>query len=458
MKYLLIIYGALFFGCQSPSVHQKNEAASGTSKLITPEWAKNASMYEVNIRQFTEEGTFEAFQEHIPRLKEMGIDILWFMPIHPISEARRKGSLGSYYAVSDFRSVNPHFGTMEDFEETVRQAHDLDMKVLIDWVPHHTGWDHVWISNHPEYYSKDEEGNIIDPINEETGEPWGWTDVAELKLDNAEMRSSIIDDMKFWLNEKNIDGFRVDHAHGVPDEYWDEVSTELAKLDRPVFMLAEGEETWLRNDSNFVATYAWGFHHAMNEIASDHVDVNVIDTLLSLDRSRYSYGYHLYFTSNHDENSWSGTTKERLGNGDKAFAVLACTIDGMPLVYSGQEAPLEKRLEFFEKDPIEWGEYAYADFYKTLLNLKDRNKALWNGEFGGLSERVNRSDDVYAYKREKYGDRFYAILNLSDKVQETTLFDSVDGLTDVFTGNMVAMEAGDPITLGPWEFLVLSNR
>ena len=219
------------------------------------------------------------------------------------------------------------------FKRTVKKAHELGMKVLIDWVPHHTGWDHVWIKSHPEYYSKDAGGNIIDPINEATGESWGWTDVAELRLNNKEMRKAIIDDMKYWVTNFDVDGFRVDHAHGVPSDYWDEVSSALAKMDKPLFMLAEGEETWLRNTDNFMMTYAWKFHHAMNAIARGESSVDKLDTILSLDRTTYTNGFHMYFTSNHDENSWAGTEMERMGAGHKGFAVLSATIDGMPLIY-----------------------------------------------------------------------------------------------------------------------------
>ena len=340
-KILLFLIALLFLSnCQQKTA---DTSSPKPEKITVPDWAKSANLYEVNVRQYTEEGTFEAFATHLPRLKDMGVEILWFMPIHPISEEKRKGSLGSYYAVSDFRGINPAFGDKESFQATVDQAHKLGMKVIIDWVPHHTGWDHVWISEHPEYFSQDADGNIIDPINEATGEPWGWTDVAELKLDNPDMRKSIISDMAYWITEFNIDGFRVDHAHGVPDDYWDEVSLALAALDRPIFMLAEGEEPWLRNDENFVMTYAWQFHHLMNAIARGEEDVHAIDTLLAMDDARYSYGYHTYFTSNHDENSWAGTVMERMGDAHKALAVLSATIDGMPLIYSGQEEPLRKR-------------------------------------------------------------------------------------------------------------------
>ena len=453
-------------GCSpSKSDSPADESATGaekeqqaTGKIEVPAWARNATLYELNIRQFTPEGTFQAIVPHLDRLADMGVDIIWLMPVHPISETKRKGSLGSYYAVNDFREVNPEFGSLRDLQVLITSAQNRGMKVIIDWVPHHTGWDHSWITEHPEWYSKDSLGNIIDPINEEEGKPWGWTDVAELDLSNQDMRAEMISDMIYWLETTSIDGFRVDHAHGLPDDYWNQVSEALALLDRPIFMLAEGEEPRLRNERNFVATYGWRFHHAMNEIASGEKTVNELDSILLEDREQYTYGYHIYFTSNHDENSWAGTVMERLGNGHKAFAVLAHTIDGMPLIYSGQEEPMTKRLEFFEKDAIKWKAYAYAPFYKTLSRLKKRNKALWNGEDGGESVRINTSDNVYAFKREKDDASIVVIINLSDEPQTTKLNEDVERMRDVFGEGKRGFKKDADIPLEPWQYIVLSNR
>lgn len=446
---------------QALSCMQKSatkETQRMADRITPPTWSKSANIYEVNIRQYTPEGTFEAFRQHLPRLKKMGVDILWLMPIHPISATKRKGTLGSYYAVSDFRAINPLFGDTNDFHRLVDSVHALNMHIIIDWVPHHTGWDHPWIKNHPEYYNKNAKGEIRDPINEETGESWGWTDVAELNLSNPEMRRQIIDDMIFWIEGYNIDGFRVDHALGEPADYWDEVSKTLAGLNKPLFMLAEGEELYLRNDSSFVAGYAWKFHHMMNDIARGDKNVNALDTILSYDRNHYTYGYNMYFITNHDENSWAGTEFERMGDGAKTFAALSATIDGIPLIYSGQEEPLRKRLSFFEKDTIPFKNYEYAPFYTTLLNLKKVNKALWNGEDGGLSQRINVSDHVYAFMREKDGDRFIGIFNLSGKPQTTKLQVPIKDMHIVFTGKELTLAKGEEVTLAPWEFFLFSNK
>jgi glycosidase len=445
-------------GCKNaPDTTSESQEAPKGKKLQAPDWAKNATIYEMNIRQYTPEGTFNAIRSHLPRIADMGVKIVWLMPIHPISETKRKGTLGSYYAVSGFRDVNPEFGTLYDLKVLVNEIHNQGMRVLLDWVPHHTGWDHPWITEHPEFYSKDAEGNIIDPINEETGEPWGWTDVAELKLDNPEMRKAIIGDMQYWIEEVGIDGYRVDHAHGLPDDYWNEVSDSLASMNTPIFMFAEGEETRLRNTENFVMTYAWKFHHAMNDVAQGKRNVNIFDTLLMRDDETYLSGYHMYFTSNHDENSWAGTVMERMGDGHKAFAVLSATIDGMPLVYSGQEEPLTKRLEFFEKDPIPWKDFAYHDFYKTLLDLKKRNVAIWNGGYGAKPVRINTHDHVYAFIRKRDNFEVVVILNLSSAEQKTTLSEDTGLLRNIFDNKMTSIKQGEEVTLKPWEYLVLSN-
>ncbi len=457
----LILMTCVMTSTTAISCKQENEVKDRHKihgRVSPPEWSYAANIYEVNIRQYTPEGTFNAFSKHLPRLKKMGVDILWLMPIHPISEPKRKGSLGSYYAVSDFRAVNPLFGTHTDFKALVDSAHAQGMHVILDWVPHHTGWDHPWITEHPEYYNTDEKGEIRDPINEETGEPWGWTDVAELKLESPEMRRQIIDDMIYWIEDFHVDGFRVDHAHGVPADYWDEVSNTLAGLNKPLFMLAEGEETYLRNDSSFVATYAWKIHHMMNDIAQGKKNVNELDTLLAAERKEYHYGYHMYFTSNHDENSWAGTEFERMGDGHKTFAALCATLDGMPLMYSGQEEPLKKRLAFFEKDTIPFGHYEYEAFYTTLNALKKKNRALWNGDHGGLSRRINTSDNVYAFTREKDGNTFIGIFNLSGKPQSAMLSIPVHGLTDVFSQKTYDLPADQSIELEPWQYLLLSNK
>ncbi len=419
------------------------------SNVISPDWVKNAAIYEVNIRQFTEEGTFNAFAAHLPRLKELGVDILWFMPIHPIGEKNRKGSLGSYYSVKDYKAINPEFGSLEDFKTLVGLIHKQGMHAIIDWVPNHTAWDHVWTLEHPEYYVTDDDGGFVSPFD--------WTDVIQLDYENNEMKQDMAEAMKYWLLETGIDGFRCDVAHMVPVEFWDELRPALEAI-KPVFMLAEADQHFLHENA-FDASYGWPFHHLMNEIAAGKKTANAISYHFSKKDSLFPVGsIIMQFTSNHDENSWSGTVWERLDGGVKTFAVLAATVPGMPLIYSGQEAGMDKRLEFFEKDPIDWKEHELFGFYQTLLSLKERNSALWNGSSGGTLTRITSSDNksVYSFLREKDDDRVFVVLNLTGEPVTVTLKGKkhAGSYTDIFSGEAVEFSSGTEMELEAWEYRV----
>ncbi len=423
-----------------------------------PEWSKDMNMYEVNIRQFTPEGTFSAFEKHIPRLQKMGVDILWLMPIYPISETKKKGSLGSYYAVSDFTKVNPEFGTMEEFQQLVKTIHESGMKIILDFVPNHTGWDHIWITEHPEYYTKDKDGNIVDPIDPSTGESWGWTDVADLNFDNPDMRKHMISDMAFWIEKEQIDGFRMDVAHGVPVSFWEEVSNALTSVKKDVFMLAESEVPELRNNRYFQVDYGWEFHHILNDIAKGEKGPKAIKNWLNDNKKKYTKGWHIQFTSNHDENSWAGTTEERMGDAHDALSALAFTIEGMPLIYGGQEEPLMKRLEFFEKDDIGFGSYKKADWYTKILAIKKENEALWNGPFGGEVNFIETGENILIFSRQKNANDVIAIFNLSDKTSSVTIDFDATQYNDLFMNKAFGKSKGESIELGPWEYKILSNE
>lgn len=433
---------------------------TATQDTILPmDWVKNANIYEVNIRQYTPEGTFNAFRSHLPRLKEMGVDVLWLMPVFPVSKERRKGKLGSYYAVGDYTAVNPEFGSLEDFKALLNEAHNLGMKVILDWVPNHTGWDNPWIKQHPEWFTKNSKGEITDPIKA-NGESWGWTDVADLDYSNLAMRQAMIDAMKYWVETIGVDGFRCDVAGEVPDDFWVDARIRLDSV-RPVFMLAEAEYPPHRNNGSFQMSYGWSFHHIMNKIAKGEEDATAIGKWLEEDRAKYEKGFHMHFITNHDENSWKGTEFERLGEGVKTFAVLAYTFDGMPLTYSGQEAALDKRLRFFEKDTIQWGNFPMKDFYTTLLQLKRQNKALWNGEAGGEPRIIGNTNEktVVSYLREKDENRVVVVLNLTGEPQEVSLKgnDYVGDYTNVFANRSQTLTEDMVFQLNPWDYLVLSK-
>lgn len=459
VQYLLALFflaGIFTYSCkQGPAAVDINMQDT----ILPMDWVKNANIYEVNIRQYTPEGTFNAFRAHLPRLKEMGVDVLWLMPIYPVSKDRRKGSLGSYYAVGDYTGINPEFGTLDDFKAMLGDAHNLGMKVILDWVANHTGWDNPWIKEHPEWFTQNAKGEIIDPIGPD-GKSWGWTDVADLEFSNMEMRQAMIDAMKYWVGTVGVDGFRCDVAGAVPDEFWVDARAQLDSI-RPVFMLAEAEHPPHRNNGSFQMSYGWSFHHIMNKIAKGEEDATAIGKWLEEDRAKFEKGFHMHFITNHDENSWNGTEFERLGEGVMTFAVLAYTFDGMPLTYSGQEAALNKRLRFFEKDTIQWGNFPMKDFYSTLLQLKRQNKALWNGEAGGEPRIIGNTNEkaVVSYLREKDENRVVVVLNLTGEPQEVSLKgnDFVGDYTNVFANRSQTLTEDMVFQLNPWDYLVLSR-
>ncbi|MBN2774562.1 MAG: alpha-glucosidase C-terminal domain-containing protein [Prolixibacteraceae bacterium] len=414
-------------------------------------WSEDAVMYEVNVRQYTPEGTFNAFAEHLPRLKKLGVEILWFMPIHPIGIKNRKGTLGSYYSIRDYKAVNPEFGTLEDFKSLVNKAHEMGFKVLIDCVANHSSWDNVWITEHKDWYSQDSLGNVIPPVAD-------WSDVADLNYDNADMRAAMLDALKYWVAEADIDGYRCDYAGGVPTDFWEQARSELDKI-KPVFMLAEDQDHLDLLNNAFDCNYGWTFHHYMNEIYSGVKPVSVISEYFAQVDTTYPPGtYPLQFTTNHDENSWNGTVFERLGDAVKTFAVLSFTVPGMPLIYSGQEAGLNKRLEFFEKDEIDWShDPAMGELYTKLIDLKKENPALWNGDAGSRIKFLETSvpEKIVAFTREKDKDMVLVIMNLSPaQVSSTVNITESGNYTDVFSGENVKLQAGSEMDFKPWEYFV----
>ncbi len=417
-----------------------------------PEWSENAVIYELNTRQFTLEGTFQAIEPRIEELKELGVKIIWFMPIHPIGEKKRKGTLGSYYAVRDFYGINPEFGTLADFRSLVDKIHQNEIYVIIDLVANHTAWDNPLIEQHPEWYTRDEDGNIVPPVKD-------WSDVADLNYGNREVWGYMIDVMKYWVSEIDIDGYRCDVAAMVPTEFWVKARNELDKI-KPVFMLAEAETPEL-NANGFDMTYASSMYHLFNNIANGKKSPEQIDALLRHEQNHYpKNSMRMRFTSNHDENSWHQSAITRLGEkGAQTFAVLTFTLPGTPLIYNGQEIGNRKSLEFFEKDPIIWKESFFRSFYQTLAHAYREFPALYRGNF--VKSRTSQDDIIYAFIRTENSEFVLIMTNLSPNeiTTEIDLSELSGQFIELFTGEELAIiEQKLTFILEPWEYRVYVQK
>ena len=407
----------------------------------TVEWIKDKTIYEVNLRQYTEAGTFKAFESHIPRLKEMGVEVLWLMPITPISEKGRKGSLGSYYACSSYTKLNAEFGNEQDFISLIQLAHKHEMKVIIDWVANHTGREHEWMQSHPDWFNRDEDGNFT--------ERNGWEDVVDLNFKNQDMRAALIGAMQYWVRTFNIDGFRCDMAHLVPLDFW-MTARKACETIKPLFWLAECED--IKYHSVFDASYAWSWMHATLKVEDS--GVNEIYNVLH-DYAQYPKGaYKLFFTSNHDENTWNGTEYEKYGIAAKAWAVFTFMWKGIPLLYSGQELPNHKRLAFFDKDTIDWTNAPQlASFYKTLIQLRKQYVCIVKGDSFNLPTSSNQ---VMAFLRYNEKQIILVVLNFSHQIQKVELeHDYLKGqFTNAFSGLSYSFNKQESFELMPGDYLV----
>ncbi|MDQ2718819.1 MAG: alpha-amylase family glycosyl hydrolase [Bacteroidota bacterium] len=446
---LIYIISICCFSCSPKFTPIINNGAPNTS-FAHPSWCEQSNIYEVNLRQYTSSGTFKEFEKSLPRLKEMGVEILWFMPITPIGIEGRKmtsSDLGSYYAVSNYTEVNPEFGTMDDWKELVKQSHSMGFKVITDWVPNHTSPDNPWIKNHPDFYKRDKNGNTVYDAD--------YTDTRNLNYENKELRDSMISAMKFWVNETGIDGFRCDHVDPLPLDFWKQCITELRKI-KNVFMLAESEKPEFHN-AGFDATYGWKEMWTTVEVAQGKRSLKYMDSVLNHSIAVFpKNAYRMFFTTNHDENSWNGTEFEKYGDAYKVFAVFTQTFyQSIPLIYNGQEIPNKKRLKFFVKDPIVWDKYEMAPFYSTLLHLREHNPALAaNAGYERLS--TANDDAIFAFVRQNKKNKVAVILNLSGQPQNFTIKENLiyGKATNVFSGSKEKLNKAHVYSMEPWGYLV----
>ena len=442
---ILLFAAFLLFACKSNETTEPVVTVSGEHA----DWVYDATIYEVNVRQYTTEGTFSAFEQHIPRLQELGVDILWFMPIQTIGEVERKGTLGSYYSIQNYTEVNGEFGTLQDFKSVVDKAHASGMKVILDWVANHTSRDAVWLENE-DWYVTDTDGKIV--------APYDWSDVAKLNYNNEDMRDAMVQSMLWWVHETDIDGFRCDVANEVPTDFWLSVTDSLKAIKPNIFMLAEAEEPELNNKA-FDAYYAWDFHHKMNIVAKGEGNVDSLRLSLNKMNSRFDdRAIPMYFTSNHDENSWNGTEFERMGDAASTFAALTYVLPGMPLIYNGQEVGFNRRLEFFEKDNIDWtassSEHDFTNLYEQLNALKKSNSVLFTQEKDGEMVEIenNMSDKVWSFKRVKGENEVHCVFNFTDEDVFVSFDEAIAGEGFKEFPGETSSDVIESVKLKAWEY------
>ncbi len=423
-------------------------------KIDHPDWADDAVIYQINTRQFTPEGTFKAAQAQLPRLKDLGVDILWLMPIHPIGETNRKGSLGSPYSIKDYYGVNPEFGTKADLKAFIDAAHALGFHVILDWVANHSAWDNPLVSEHPGWYDTDWKGDFHPT-------PWtDWADIIDFDYDQPGLRQYMTEVMAYWVGDMGVDGFRCDVAGFVPLDFWETLRTELNDI-KPVFMLAEWQQRDLHAHA-FDATYGWEWKETAQRIAKGDSDAGAMTGFLASQISTWPLdAYRMLYTENHDQNAWEGTTGELYGDAYRVFLTLSFISEGIPLIHNGQEVGNQDALEFFEKDPIVWGDHSHPDgaFIKRLIDMRTANKALWNGAAGGriVPVSTNKPGQIVSFAREKDGNKIVAFFNLSAERVEYTIEDgpAAGAFTDVLTGDPDTIRLGAGRALQPWSASVL---
>ncbi len=433
---------------------------SGSDPILTKttaSWLDTCVLYEVNVRQYTEEGTFKAFEKHLSRLKDMGINTLWFMPIHPISKTERKGTLGSYYAVDDYMAVNPEFGTIEDFQHLVDKAHDMGFKVILDWVANHTGWDNAWIAEHDDWYEHDNDGNITSPYD--------WTDIAELNFDNYEMRAEMIKCMQYWVEEVGIDGFRCDHAIGVPATFWNAAVYKLKSINSEIMMLAEVSAAQSLTMYAFDTCYNDALY-GQSVMIKGGIAPSTIQQGMILNANYLEGSFPMNYLDNHDKNSYDGTIVDRFGDSYETLLALSYLSPGFPLIYTANEQGYDHEIEFFEKDTIVWEkEPKYEEFITELSKLKAEHKALASTNTD--IEILEVSDEnIFAFSRTSGEDTIIYISNLYvEEVKNagvTLDFEnakcvmSYDGETFDFEEKDVTKADFESKSYNPYEFYILT--
>lgn len=410
----------------------------------------DAIIYQVNLRAFSEEGTINAVTERLDYIKDLGVNVLYLMPIYPNGIENSAGGLGSPYAVRNYKEVSPEYGSLEDLRNLVEQAHNRDMAVILDWVANHTAWDNVWVNEHPEYYATDENGNMMAP----TGT--NWNDVIQLDYDNAELQNAMIDAMLYWVYNANIDGFRCDAADFVPEGFWTKAITNIDQIkDQEMLMLAEGSE-----QRHFRSGFDYIFGFNFFETLEDINDGEPATEIQNANAEEYNSVYEnskkvVRYTTNHDVNLTEGTPLELFGGIDGSIAsfVVAAYMKSVPMIYNGQEIGYNQRLEFFSKTPIDWSQpiQELLEEYKWIIDFRKNSSAIKNGNYTGFS-----SDNVVAFTMEDDNETVLVLSNVRGEDSSYIISDKLSGnWQDVKTNSSVSLDG--TINLSPYSYMILKK-
>lgn len=404
----ILIAGALVFAALHRRTSAQSRDFSKERARTVPAWVRDGVVYEIFPRNFSPGGGFDGITAQLDRLRDLGVNIIWLMPVHPVGQERKKGSIGSPYAVRDFYAINPDYGTKEDFKRLVAEAHRRRIKVIIDIVANHTSWDSVMMQREG-FHTRDASGKVIPPVPD-------WADVADLNYDNPALRSYMIDMLKFWLREYDLDGFRCDVAGMVPTDFWERARIELEAVKPDILMLAEWHEPDLMVKA-FDVDYAWPFFHAVSDAVTGKTHATAVRAAWETERAKFPRGtLHLRFSDNHDERRAIARFGERAA---LAASVLMLTLDGVPLIYNGMEVGDTAESgapALFEKIPIFWQiaerRPEFPRLYRQVIALRRASPALTQGDTHWL--RNNDEKRIVTYLRRAGNEEFLVAVNLSN--------------------------------------------
>ena len=444
--FLLLFVTVMTFGCKPKDHH----ATPVSDSFVVPEVA-DVVMYQVNPRVFAPQNSFQAIIARLDSIEDLGVNMLWIMPIYPIGEEKSKNSP---YSVRDYKAVAPEYGTVDDLRMLVQSCHERGMGVILDWVANHTAWDNVWLQQHPDWYTHDSTGNIIFPPGTD------WTDVADLNYDNKDMRAAMIDAMRFWVDSVGVDGFRCDVADQVPVDFWTECIDNLRAAAKPrnLIMLAEGA-----NPDNFKAgfdlNYAWEFMGAIAQVMKGEAKVG---KLLSVDKHEYENldngKFKLRFTTNHDEATKASPVTLYGGPKASMAAFVATTmLHGGMLVYGSQEVGYPETINFFHYVPVDWNANpAMRDEYKKLIAIYNEHPALRSS--GKVVPFDDDENNVLIVDRVLNNDNVLVVVNVRNDAHNVELPAMWAGknVKNLFTGQ--EMQLSRRITLQPYQYLLLGNE